>query len=136
MSEKNAKVARAAEKLKGWKIDIRSYTVDIPIFTAAGRPLEKDGKPVIEKETVDVQDNLARMLFHTGLQQGPEDMFKAKDLADKIRAAKDSILLDKTELERIKKSYDLLKGLPEHYIEFLRRIRDAEEVQLTEDCSA
>ncbi len=136
MSERTAKEARAAEKLKGWKIDIRSYTADIPIFDAANKPLIREGKPAVEQVPVDVQDNLAKMLFHTGLQQGPEEMFKAKDLADKIRAAKDFVLLDREEMDRIKKSYALLKGLPEHYIEFLRRVRDAEEVSLKEDSPA
>ena len=123
MSEKRAKEARREEKLKGWKIDLRNYTVPDPANPKA-------------EGTIDVKDNLASMLFHTELKQGPEEMFKAKDLADKIRASGDYVLVDKPEMDRIKRSYALLKGLPERFIEFLGRIRDAEEVSLKEDAPA
>jgi len=120
MSEKTAKAARKAEALVGFKIDVRNYEVPDPTSESG-------------KGTIDVKDNLASMLFHTELKLAPEEMFKAKDLADKIRASGDSVLLDKIEMERIKRSYVLLKGLPERFIEFLSRIRDAEEVSLKED---
>ena len=123
MSEKRAKEARREEKLKGWKIDLSNYQVQDPTSeTGFG--------------TIDVKDNLASMLFHTELKQGPEEMFKAKDLADKIRASGDYVLVDKIEMERIKRSYAILKGLPERFIEFLSRIKDAEEVSLKEDAPA
>lgn len=119
--EKEARqAARKAEALIGFKIDTRSYTVPDP------------ANPGTEG-TIDVKDNLATMLFHAELKLGPEEMFKAKDLADKIRASGNYVLLDKIEMERIKRSYVLLKGLPERFIEFLGRIRDAEEVSLKED---
>ena len=121
MSEKTAKAARRAEALKGFKIDTRSYTVPGP------------GGPDSEDFEMDVKDNMATMLFHAELKLAPEEMFKAKDLADKIRASGDYVLLDKIEMERIRRSYVLLKGLPERFIEFLSRIRDVEEVSLKED---
>lgn len=133
MSEKTAKEARRAEKLRGWKIDIRSYEVEMPVFNSEGRPVMVDGKPAMQYDALSVRDNLSSMLFHAELRQGPEEMFKAKDLADKIRAAEDYVLIDKTELDRINASYKLLKGLPEHFLPFLMRIRDAEEVSLKED---
>ena len=136
MSEKTAKEARKTEGLKGWKIDIRSYKAGTSVFTPDGKPMLEDGKQVIMEEVVDVRDNLAAMLFHAELKLAPEEMFKAKDLADKIRAAKDHVLLDQIEMERVKRSYVLLKGLPERFIEFLMRIRDAEEVPLKEDSPA
>ncbi len=121
MSGKQAKAARKADALVGFKINTKSYEVPDP------------AKGEGEVGTIDVKDNLATMLFHTELKLAPEEMFKAKDLADKIRASGDSVLLDKIEMERIKRSYALLKGLPERFIEFLSRIRDAEEVSLKED---
>ena len=123
MSEKVAKAARKADALVGFKIDIRNYQVPDP------------AKPG-EVGTIDVKDNLATMLFHPELKLAPEEMFKAKDLSDKIRASGDSVLLDTIEMERIKRSYVVLKGLPERFIEFLGRIRDAEEVSLKEDAPA
>lgn len=136
MSEKSARAARAAGKLKGWRINIRSYMVETPTFYPDGRPVMKDGEPVMERDTLSVQDNLASMLFHVELKLAPEELFKAKDLADKIRAAKDTVLLDTIEMERIKRAYVHLIGLPERFIEFLMRIRDAEEVSLKEDSPA
>ena len=124
MSESKAKEARREEKrvdsLKGFKIDLSNYEVPDPTSDSG-------------KGTIDVADNLASMLFHTELKLAPEEMFKAKDLADKIRASRDYVLLDKIEMERIKRSYAILKGLPERFIEFLSRIRDAEEISLKED---
>jgi len=123
LSESKAKEARRMEGLKGWKINLKNYQVPDPTSeTGFG--------------TIDVADNLASMLFHTELKLAPEEMFKAKELADKIRAANGTVLVDKIEMERIKRSYALLKGLPERFIEFLSRIRDAEEVSLKEDAPA
>ena len=124
MSEKTAKAERKAESLVGFKVDVRSYMVP--------NPASESGEMV----ELSVKDNLVSILFHSDLKLGAEDMFKAKDLADKIRAAKDYVLVDKSEMERIKRSYAMLKGLPERFIEFLERIRDAEEVSLKEDAAA
>ena len=123
MSESKTKEARKMEGLKGFKIDLSNYDV--------ADPTAENGKG-----TIDVKDNLASMLFHTELKLAPEEMFKAKDLADKIRASGDYVLVDKIEMERIKRSYAILKGLPERFIEFLSRIKDAEEVSLKEDAPA
>ena len=121
MSGKKAKEARKAESLQGWKIDVRSYMVPNPMA---------EGGEAVE---LSVKDNLVSILFHSELKLGAEEMFKAKDLADKIRAAKNYLLVDKSEMDRLKRSYAIVKGLPERFIEFLGRIRDAEEVSLKED---
>jgi len=133
MSEKRKKEARAAEKLKGWKINLRSYETSTPEFYPNGDPVMKDGEQASKVEVVDVQENLAAMLFNTGLRLGPEELFKAKDLADKIRRADDYVLLDQIQMDRVKAAYLMLVGIPERYVEFLMRIRDAEEVPLKED---
>ena len=121
MSEKNAKAERKAASLTGFKINLKNYKVE--------GPEGPDGTEVV----MDIKENLATMLFHPELKLAPEEMFKAKDLSDKIRKAGDSVLLDRIEMDRIKRSYVVLKGLPERFIEFLSRIRDAEEVSLKED---
>jgi len=121
MSEKTAKAARRIESLTGFKLNLKNYSVEGP-----------DG-PNGPEFVMDVKDNLVTMLFHPELKLAPEEMFKAKDLADKIRDSGNSVLLDKIEMDRIKRGYACLKGLPERFIEFLGRIRDAEEVSLKED---
>ena len=124
MSEKTAKAERKAASLTGFKLNLKNYKVE--------GPEGPDGAEVV----MDVKDNLVTMLFHPELKLAPEEMFKAKDLADKIRASGDSVLLDRIEMDRIKRAYACLKGLPERFIEFLSRIRDAEEVSLKEDAPA
>jgi len=42
------------------------------------------------------------------------------------------VILDKDEMAMVKRAYDALKGVGENMIEFLSRIKDAEEIQLKE----
>jgi hypothetical protein len=82
----------------------------------------------------DVAESMASMCFSSDLRLDVDGMFRAKSIADKIREAgtggKPSVVLDEQEMRHVRDAYQLLKGLPEHFVEFLRRIRDAERVEL------
>ncbi len=117
--------------MKGWKINVAPYETETPVVDVTGAPVMRDGKPIKKKENVDVKDNLADMLFNPQLKLRPEELFEAKDLADKIRASEDTLILDTKEMDAVKRAYNALRGLPEQLIEFLRRIKDAEEIELT-----
>ena len=135
MSEKTDKAKRKADGVKGWKIDLKSYEVEIPKMNeATGQPAMKGGRPVMVKDEFDVQDSLAAILFNRELELNVEKTFTAKDLADKIRAAKKNVvILDQKEMDMVKAAYNVIKSPPELQLEFFARIRDAEEVELVEE---
>lgn len=126
------KVTREAERSTGWKIDIRPYKVRVPDFDDRGQLKAKGGKPVLKEDDFDVQGSLCDILFNRDLQLKPEEGFKAYDLAKKIRAAKSHVILDGEEIAMVRKAYEALKGVSENMVEFLRRVRDAEQVKLGE----
>ena len=126
------KAIEDAEKAKGWKIDLRPYKHEKFLFNENGNPVMKGTEQVMETTDFDVKESLAGLCFNRDMMLEVEDMFKAKEIADKIRGAKNSVILDTAQMEHIRKGYKLLKGLPEDFVEFLERIRDAEEVSLKE----
>ncbi len=102
------------------------------VFDEHGDAIIRGTKQVMEVTDFDVKSSLAGLCFNQNLQLDPEGMFKAKDLADKIRGAQHSVILDNAEMEHIREAYKYLKGLPERFVEFMERIRDAEEISLQE----
>ncbi len=114
----------AKTNVQGWKINLKPYKHDSYIL--------KNGQDVKVVKDFDVVESLAGLVFNQDLKLDTEGMFRAKAIADKIRAAGDTVILDEKEMEHVNEAYKTLKGLPEHFIEFLKRIRDAEKVELTE----
>ncbi len=112
--------------MKAWKIDLRSYD-----FTAKVRDEETGA---INEKTLpfNVKDSLASILFHPELRLNVIDSFKAQDLANKIRKSGDDVLVDTAEMDMIKRSYNVIKAPQEYELEFFKRIRDAEEVEVEE----
>lgn len=129
-AEKRA--AREAEKSKGWKIDIRPYTVRVIDMDEKGNVKMAHGKPVFKEDDFDVQGSLCDILFNADLRLTPTEALDAHDLADRIRAAKTHVVLDSREHAMVLRAYDALRGVNENMIGFLKRIRDAEEIQLSE----
>jgi|TARA_R100000501_G_C2613618_1_gene107604 hypothetical protein len=131
-NEQKGKAKRDAERAKGWRINLAPYKHEVGVFTEQGSPVLRGTEQVMQIKDFDVKDTLASMCFNRDLQLEPEGMFKAKDIADKIRSANKTVVLDNEEMEHLRKAYRLLKGLPEGFVEFLSRIRDAEEIALAQ----
>lgn len=112
--------------MKAWKINLSAYN-----FTARVR---EDETGTINERTMpfNVKDSLASILFHPELRLSVIDSFKAQDLANKIRKSGDDVLVDSGEMDMIKRSYNVIKAPQEYELEFFRRIRDAEEVEVEE----
>ena len=110
--------------VRGWKINIEPYHYSVVIVD--------DGQEVASMRQFDVTESLAALCFNKGLELDIDGMFFAKRTADRIRAAIGSVTLDEKEMAHVRTAYQLLRGLPENFIEFLERIRDAEAVELTE----
>ena len=126
------RAVRDAEKLKGWKIDIRPYEVRVMDVDEKGQVRMKGGKPVWTTDEFDVQGSLADIIFNRDLNLKPAEAFEAYDLSKKIKSAKMHVVLDSKEMAMVRRAYDSLKGIGENMVPFLMRIRDAEEIQLAE----
>lgn len=126
------RAAREAEASRGYKIDVRPYTVQVMDIAEDGTVKARDGRPVMKEDEFDVKGSLSDILFHKELNLRPPDAFEAYELAKKIRSADKFVILDGSEMARVRSAYDCLKGISENQIEFCRRIRDAEEVSLRE----
>ena len=129
MSGKTDKAKRKAESVKVWRIDVRNYKVEVADRDAAGNPIMERGRMKMVRDDFDVKGSLASILFNQELRLSVEETFEAKEVADKIRAAKDYVLLDSKEMDRVRASYKVIKGIPEQQLEFFKRIRDAEEIE-------
>jgi len=126
MSHKKAKEIRRLERMKAWKINLKEYN-----FT--GRVRDESGNIVTRTLPYDVKESLALILFNSELKLSIDESFRSKDLADKIRASENgSIIVDSAEMAKIKQAYNIVKGPGEHELEFFRRIKDAEEVEMEE----
>lgn len=131
-SKAEKRATREAEQSKGWKIDIRPYKVMTPDMDEKGMLKMARGRPVMLEDEFDVQGSLADILFNRDMNLKAEEAFEAYDVAKKIRAAKTHVVLDSKEMSLVRRSYEALRGVSENMVEFCRRIKDAEEIQLGE----
>jgi len=119
--------------IKAWRIDLKPYKAMVQVRDSDGEPVYRNGLPVTREDTIDVRHNLCTMLFNPSLRLNPDSMFQTKDIVDRIRQTQIGyVILDAAEMDYVKKAYNALVGLPEQFIEFLTRIRDAEQVNLEE----
>ena len=102
-------------KIMAWRIDLSPY-----------QGIDEGGKEL----PIDCKQSLVNILFHPDLKLEPSEMFDAKDIADKVRSTDQYVVLDNKEMSHVRKAYRCIRGFPEMYIEFLRRIRDAEQIEL------
>ena len=125
-------VAKAKSKpnplnVKVWKIDVRTYQVQVGEHPKTGQPV---------MDNYDVKGSLTRLLFHPDLKLTVDQAFEQKALVDRIRAAKDFVIVDAFEMQRIKAAYGVLRSPDEADLEFFRRIRDAEELEASAKADA
>lgn len=60
------------------------------------------------------------------------DLLRSAQIAQKITAATDEILLEENEYQIIKKSFDAFRGFSRNEVEMCRRISDAPTVEVEE----
>tara|TARA_Y100000310_G_scaffold333073_1_gene409889 strand:+ start:1545 stop:1907 length:363 start_codon:yes stop_codon:yes gene_type:complete len=114
--------------VKGYKIDLKGYPVTI-------LKLDEATKEVKEVEdTFKVKESLGQILFMPELKLSIDDAFEHKTLADKIRGTKgDHVILDQSEMDKINKALSLVKSPAENQLEFYRRLKEPEDVELVEE---
>jgi hypothetical protein len=100
------------------KVNLKNYTV-------AGK--NRDGTATAEP--FEVREALTALCFIPAEGCKTLELLKRQKLAEKIAAAKDSILLEDAEWQRLRDALDATRGLGQGEIELVHRIVDAPEVK-------
>jgi len=103
-----------ADKVKAWKINLKSYPLDGPV------------------KEYDVKGSMRSLLFHPGQELTVDETFDNAELAKRIKEAGDSIILDKDDMRRLRRAYAAMRSPQEDDLEFFRRIKEPEEVEVAE----
>ena len=78
----------------------------------------------------DVKESLVAFLFGRNLNLNPVQLLKQNKLANKILDAKDSVILETEEYDRLKKALEVGEGLGRNEVELCQRVLEAEEVKV------
>ena len=106
--------------IQGWEINLKDYHVQV-----GEKP---NGEPILDR--YDVKGSMVALLFQPRLELTIEQAFEMKDLADKIRKANGSIILDQSDYQRLKRAYNAMRSPAEQDLELFSRIRDAKQIQI------
>lgn len=100
------------------KLDLRNYMV-------AGRAPDGTKTSV----PFDVQEALVELCFVPAAGCKPLEVLKRQKIAEKIAAAKSTVLLEEAEWDRIKGGLEAVTGLGRPEVELVHRILDAPELK-------
>lgn len=90
-----------------------------------------DGKPTTQD--FNVKEALINILLHPELKLNGRDLLLAHKFAEKIENCQDDfILVDLTDYVRLTKAIETLQGFNKVHVEFVKRIVDAEDVDVQE----
>ena len=80
-----------------------------------------------------VKESVVSILFQPSLQLQAMDLLEQNKLANKINDAKDGfVLLEDADYDKLRKAIDVVKGLGRNDVEFVKRILEAEQVNVKE----
>lgn len=77
-----------------------------------------------------VKDSLADMLLTPQLKLNGAKLLKNNLLAAKILQAKDSVLLEDEEYQRLESAINSIEGLGKHDVQLVERVLNAEKAQI------
>ncbi len=85
-----------------------------------------------EKKELDyaIKDSMIEIIFNPALKLNSIKLLKQNDLAQKILAAGDELLLEEEEYNRLKEAFEKVEGLGKNDVELVKRIFDAEKVEV------
>lgn len=92
--------------------------------------VDADGKE--DQAPYSVRQSLRLMLLHPQLNLGAEELLVNGDLSDKLRDGPDVILLEEDEYARLMQALSKIKGFRANDIELIRRVKNAEKVDVQE----
>ena len=85
-----------------------------------------------KKLPFDVKGSIYAALYHPDLKLAAMALLSNDRLAQKIKSAGDSILLEEAEYQKIRSAFETLRGWEVHDVELVKRVFDAEEVEVKE----
>jgi hypothetical protein len=113
------------------RIDMEPYEVNVQVPV-----LGEDGQAIGQKTVVQpyaVRRSLELLLFNQNQQLTADQALTRDELKQKIRCtAADVLLLEAAEYEQIVAALDAARGFGENDVEFIRRIKDAPDVEVEE----
>ena len=102
------------------KIDLSDYTIDIPT--------EQGMKPY----PYSVKQSIEMALYHPDLKLNFRDLLENDRVAQKIKKANGSILLEDDEYIRVKHAFEIIQGFRKEDVELVKRVLEAPEVEVQE----
>lgn len=102
------------------KIDLTNYEVDVT------NGLE------VKKMPYPVKQNLIAFMFGEHMKHTSQALIEYSDIKEKIKKADDSILLEAVEYNKLLQAVDTFQGYREIDLEFVKRIKNAPEVEVAE----
>ena len=84
------------------------------------------------KQEYDVKGSMVNLLFHPGQELTVDETFENYELVKRIREAGDSLILDKDDMRRLRRAYAAMRSPTEDDLEFFRRIKEPEEIEVAE----
>jgi len=103
-----------ADKVRAWKIDLKPYKIEGAV------------------QEYDVKGSMRNLLFHPGQELTVDETFDNADLGKRIKESGESIILDKDDMRRLRRAYAAMRAPAEEDLEFFRRIKEAEEIEVAE----
>ncbi len=103
------------------KIDVRNYFVAVPT---------EDGSTIDIPYTV--KESLVSCLFHPELKLGGRSVLERDVIAKKIESAVDYVLLEDAEYQKLLHAFETVHGFGKAEVELVRRVFDAEDVEVKE----
>lgn len=104
------------------KVDISSYSIKVKNPATGG----------FAKVDYNVQEMLVGVLLHPSLSLTGLELYNRTPIADKIKAADGVLLLEEDEYVKLKSAVSLIKGFGMNDTELVRRVIEAEEVDIAE----
>ena len=117
------------------QINITDYTVSLPNPKAGEERKNKDGTIEIEPEMVDIpyhfKQSMIELLFARDNELNGMEVLERDKLANKIYDCPDgTILLEDAEWHKFYNALEAVKGLGRPDVEFVRRILEAEKIEV------
>jgi hypothetical protein len=103
------------------RIDIRDYPVTLQLDNGTTQEIPYK-----------VGESLVGCLFHPELKLGGREILARDLIAKKIESADDYVLLEDAEYQKLNDAFDTVRGFGKAEVELVRRVFEAEDVEVKE----
>ncbi len=104
------------------KIELSDYIVKVPMPDGTFSP-----KPY------NVKESLIECLLHPALKLTGRELLSRNKLVMRIEAANGSILIEEADYNKLKQAFETIQGFTKSDMELVRRVLEAEDVNVKED---